>query len=284
MDARERAGSATAFRRVGPGWMGRSGLRRWPWRAATATMGRSGAPKDWSPAFRIQIRSMWPVALSCRPRNWRPTPGPPLPDPPLRSSTGSFDAARPLPRPFRPRPGADPRRGQLAGARVQVGGRRAVLRPARRWGVSVRRGRQPLHRLRGLVGADDRRPQPSARARSGGQGNRRRAVLRRALPGRGHHGRNHHRPGAVLPDGAHGQLRHRGHPLGDPPGARGHRAPAHRQVRRLLPRPRRFVPGQGRQRHADPGRADLAGRARGPERADRHPELQRLRRRHGTVR
>jgi hypothetical protein len=71
-----------------------------------------------------------------------------------------------------------------------------------------------------------------------------------------------------LRDGAHGQLRHRGHAVGDPPGARRDRAQPHRQVRRLLPRPRRLVPGEGRQRRADLRRADLAGRAEGAGRPD----------------
>ena len=62
---------------------------------------------------------------------------------------------------------ADARRRQLAGARVQVGRRRAVLHRARGRRVPVGRRRQALHRLRRLVGADDRRPQPSARARGG---------------------------------------------------------------------------------------------------------------------
>ena len=56
------------------------------------------------------------------------------------------------------------RRRELAGARVQVGRRRAALHRARRRRVPVGRRRQALHRLRRLVGADDPRPRPSARA------------------------------------------------------------------------------------------------------------------------
>ena len=55
---------------------------------------------------------------------------------------------------------------------------------------------------------------------------------------------------------------------------------ADRQVRGLLPRPRRQLPGQGRQRRADLGRADFAGRAQGAGRPDPDPALQRLRGRH----
>jgi glutamate-1-semialdehyde 2,1-aminomutase len=51
--------------------------------------------------------------------------------------------------------------------------------------------------------------------------------------------------------------------VGDPARARRHRARAHRQVRGLLPRPRRQLPGEGRQRRIDLRRADLAGRAQG---------------------
>ena len=74
---------------------------------------------------------------------------------------------RPLARPVHPRQGADSRRRQFAGARVQVGRRRAVLRAARGRRLPVRRRRQPLRRLRRLLGADDRRPRASAGARRG---------------------------------------------------------------------------------------------------------------------
>ena len=56
--------------------------------------------------------------------------------------------------------------------------------------------------------------------RRGEEGDRQRPVLRCAVRGRSDHGRNHHPLGAIVRDGAHGQLRHRGHAVGDPP-ARG---------------------------------------------------------------
>ena len=54
---------------------------------------------------------------------------------------------------------------------------------------------------------------------------------------------------------AHGQLGHRGHHERPAGGARLHRARQGRQVRGLLPRPRRSVPGGRRQRRAHPGAA-----------------------------
>ena len=192
--------------------------------------------------------------------------------------------------PVRPRASADARRRQFAGARVQVGRRRTVLRAARGRRVPVRRRRQPLHRLRRLLGADDRRPQPSGGARCRAAHRARRPELRHAESAGSDDGRNHRATGAGLRNGAHGQLRHRGDAVGDPPRARRDRARAHRQVRGLLPRPRRLVPGQGRQRRADLRRADLAGRAEGARRPDadaayndfdaRHRAVRRMRRRH----
>jgi hypothetical protein len=78
--------------------------------------------------------------------------------------------------------------------------------------------------------------------------NARRTELRRAQCAGGDDGGNDPAPGAVLRDGAHGQFRHRGDAVGDPPGARRDRTREDRQVRRLLPRPRRFLPGEGRAR------------------------------------
>ena len=55
------------------------------------------------------------------------------------------------------------RRGEQPGPGVWRRRRRADLLRARRRGVSVRPRRQPLHRLRRLVGPDDPRPRPSGR-------------------------------------------------------------------------------------------------------------------------
>ena len=110
---------------------------------------------------------------------------------------------------------------------------------ARRRRVSVGRRRQALHRLRRLLGPDDRRPQPSARARSGASARSRDGLsFGTPCPAEVDDGRDDRAARAVDRDGAHGQLRHRGDDVGDPPRARRHRPHAHRQVRRLLPRPR----------------------------------------------
>src|SRR3546814_8137246 len=71
---------------------------------------------------------------------------------------------RPFPGPVRTRAVAAARRRQLAGTCVQVCRWRTVLRPARRRAAPVRCRRQPLHRLRRFMGADDRRPQPSGKS------------------------------------------------------------------------------------------------------------------------
>ena len=70
--------------------------------------------------------------------------------------------------------------------------------------------------------------------------------LRRADGAGSRDGRADRRGDAVHRDGAHGQLRHRGDDGRAAAGARRHRAPAGDQVRRLLPRPRRQLSGQGR--------------------------------------
>ena len=62
-------------------------------------------------------------------------------------------------------------------------------------------------------------------------------------------------------DGAAGQLRHRGHHVGPAPGPRRHRPQPVRQVRGVLPRPRRPVPGRRRLGRGDDRRPLLARRA-----------------------
>ena len=69
--------------------------------------------------------------------------------------------------------------------------------------------------------------------------------------------------------GAAGQQRHRSDHVGPAPGARRHRPRPVRQVRRLLPRPRRRLPGRRRLRRRDHRPPVLARRARAGHR--RHP-------------
>jgi hypothetical protein len=57
------------------------------------------------------------------------------------------------------------------------------------------------------------------------------------------------------------QQRHRGHHVGAPAGAGAHRARPGPQVRGVLPRPRRLLPGEGRLRRRDPRPPRLARRA-----------------------
>ena len=113
----------------------------------------------------------------------------------------------------------------------------------------------------------------AAVARAAPQG----SLLRRPHRARDHHGRQGLRAGPEHGHGAHGQLRHRGHHERPAPGARLHRPRQDREVRGLLPRPRRLAAGQGRLRRPDPRRAQLPRRPRGPGRTDHHPALQRPR-------
>ncbi len=134
-----------------------------------------------------------------------------------------------------------------------------------------RRRRQALHRLRRLLGSDDRwaLPIPRCIARGAGSG-RKRPGLRRADRDRNAYGGHGVRAGAVAGNGAHGQFRHRSDDERHPSGARLHRPRQDRQVRGLLSRPFRLAAGQGRLRRAHPRRAHLARRARGAGRT--HPD------------
>ncbi len=60
----------------------------------------------------------------------------------------------------------------------------------------------------------------------------RRTLVRHAVPGRSHDGRDDRAAGAVDRRRAHGQLRHRSDDVGDPSRARLHGPYAHREVRR----------------------------------------------------
>ncbi|CAA9402703.1 MAG: Glutamate-1-semialdehyde 2,1-aminomutase, partial [uncultured Nocardioides sp.] len=163
-------------------------------------------------------------------------------DPDTRSGLG---------RPVRPCAGGDPGRGQLAGARVQRRRRHPALHALGERGVADRRRRATVRRPDLLLGAHA----PRARAPRG-------AGRRQRSRGPRHVLRHPHRAGGGARRGdrrAHPRggravrlLRHRGHDVGDPAGARIHRARRDRQVRRLLPRPRRLAPGLGRVGRRDP--------------------------------
>ena len=113
---------------------------------------------------------------------------------------------------------------------------------------------------------------PARAARPGHQ-------FRRAHRARGRAGAPHLRGRPVGRARAHGQLRHRGHDERAARGARLHRAREDRQVHRLLPRPRRPLPGGGRQRRAHPGAARQPRRHRAATTADTHPRRVQRRRR-----
>ena len=188
------------------------------------------------------------------------------------------------PRTFPARPAPDARRREFAGTRIQVGRRRTFLHRPRGRRVSVGRRGQSIHRLCRLLGADDRRPQSSRSSRGGRARRQGRSVLRHALRGGSDDGRDDHAADPVDGHGPHGQFGHRGHDVGHPAGPRRHRPQPDREIRGLLPRPRRQLPGQGGLGGTDIRRADLARRAQGQCRPDAHPALQRSRRRDRDVR
>ena len=82
-------------------------------------------------------------------------------------------------------------------------------------------------------------------------------------------------------EGAHGQQRHRGHHELHPPRARFHQARPHREVRRLLSRPRRFAARHRRQRRAHARQAGQRRRSRKLRGTDDRAALQRCRRARG---
>ncbi len=149
-----------------------------------------------------------------------------------------------------------------------VGGEPVFIRGAQ--GAWLEGGRRaPLRRLHRRLRADDPRPRPSRRG--GGDPRRRgaRAELRRAHRRRGRARRAHHRRSAFGRDGAPGLDRHRGHHVGAATGARGDRPRPRRQVRGLLPRRRRRLPGRRRLGRRDSRRAVVTGRAGGGDRRTR---------------
>ena len=120
--------------------------------------------------------------------------------------------------------------------------------------------RRRRHRVRrpGLqLGPDAARPRAPRGARRRARGRRPRHVVRHPDPARGRARRGDRRahPGREGPPRV---LGHRGDDVRDPAGPRVHRPRARREVRRLLPRPRRLAAGPGRLR---------AGHLRGPRHA-----------------
>ena len=140
--------------------------------------------------------------------------------------------------------------------------------------LSVRRRRQPLHRLRLLLGTAAAGPSPSRHHSGPRRGARHRHQLRRAHRARGRTGRGHCRRRSFHRNGAPGEFRHRSHHVGHSPGARIHRPRPDRQIRGLLSRPRRFAAGEGRFRRGDAGHCRYAGRAQGFLRYHHGPALQ----------
>ena len=164
-----------------------------------------------------------------------------------------------------------PRRRELAGPRVPRRRRLAALHRARRGRVPRRRRRQPVRRLRPLVGPADPRPRAPASRR----GARRSAAagdeLRRSQPARARA-----RAADTRCDAEHRarplrQLRHRGDDERPAARARVHRTVEDREVRRLLPRTRRPAarPGRLGRRDARPARLARRDAGRGRRHADR---------------
>ena len=162
--------------------------------------------------------------------------------------------------------------------------RHAALHRPRRGRLHGRRRRPALHRLHRFVGADDPRPPPPGRRSRGASRGRRGPVVRRADRARGRAGRGDPASRAEHGAGAPRELRHRSGDERTSPGARRDRAQRHRQVRRLLPRPRRRVAGEGGlgPRHLRPPDQRRRAGGRGPAHA--RARVQQRRRARGSVR
>ena len=152
-------------------------------------------------------------------------------------------------------------------------------------GPVPRRRRRPRVRRPGLlVGAAAARPRaPGGRRRRAGRG-RARHVVRHADRGRGRARRGDRGPGRAGRAGAAGLQRHRGDDVGDPAGPRLHRPRQGREVRRLLPRPRRLAARRGRVGRRDPRPARHARRHGCLGRGHRRRAVQRPGRRRGRLR
>ena len=163
-----------------------------------------------------------------------------------------------------PSPEDHSRRRQFAGARVPLRRRHAALHRARRRRLRLGRRRQALHRLRRFLGADDPRPRPSRRGRrvcSGGRGlsfgapTEAEIEIAEELLCQLRAGMEQVRLVSSGTEATMSALRL----------ARGFTGrDRDRQVRRLLPRPRRQPAGQGRLGRADLRQSHLGRRAGRP--------------------
>ena len=184
----------------------------------------------------------------------------------------------------RPRPGGRPGRGELAGPGVPGRRRDPAVHGLGHRPLPDRRGRQLLRGPRLLLGSDDPRACAPRRGVGRRRGGRPRVLLRHPRPGRGRAGRGDRAPGGTGRDGPAGVLGHGGDHVGDPPGPRVHRPSARREVRRLLPRPRRLAAGRSGLGHRDARPAGLPRRHRRAGRRDHRPALQRPARPRSPVR
>ncbi len=209
-------------------------------------------------------------------------PATPRADPPPHTHTLTHPYPFPFPSTSDLRRGSEPaaRRRQLPCPCLQVGRRPAHhLRPGG-GGPLHRRRRQHVHRLRRLLGPGHRGSRPPGGAGGAGRPAGERHILRRALRPGERDGQSRHRPRAVRGDGAHGEFGHGGLPVRPPPDACVHGAGEGAEIRGLLPRPRRRLPGAGRVGRGHAGPARLAGRAQGRDsrhldgRVQRHPRPQ----------
>ena len=126
---------------------------------------------------------------------------------------------------------AVPRRGQLAGAGLQGGGRHAGVPRPRAGRLRLGRRRQPLPRLHGVVGAADPGPRRPRRAGGHPRRGRRRHHLRRLDRAGDRPRRGAARRDALDGADAAGVVGHRGDHVGAAAGPRVHRARQDRQGR-----------------------------------------------------
>ena len=165
--------------------------------------------------------------------------------------------------PLRPRSARHPRRREQPGARVSRRRGHPRLRLARRGGVSLRRGRRTLRRLRGLVGPDDPRARAPGRHPRDRRSRYARHELRRADRARSSLRRARDVDVPVDRNDARGVERHRSDDERAQGRARLHRPRRDREVRGLLPRSRRFSLGEGRLGRRDVRRPRLGGSSGG---------------------
>ena len=160
---------------------------------------------------------------------------------------GDHALDRSLRRPVRACARRDTGRGELPGPRLQCRRRHPAVHASGPRALPFDVDGTEYVDLVCSLGPDAPRPRAPGGARGRAGGGRPRHVVRHARPPRGRAGRGDRR----AHPGREGPLRlvgHRGDHVGDPAGPRVHRARARREVRRLLPRPRRLAAGPGRLR------------------------------------